>query len=85
MAFETSITCDICKKKKEQVNHWKTVWIGKSDTFHSIEGVSKSSSSLKYPRKHVCGVEHALTMYNRYLSHGTLEMEAPPQEGTSAS
>src|ERR1035437_8850039 len=75
MAIKTVITCDVCGIDKKEVNHWWTVWLANS-SFHSRVGVKEFSAPPKDQRQHVCGVEHAITLFNRFLSHGTLEKEA---------
>lgn len=79
MAIKTVITCDVCGVDKKDVNHWWSVWIADA-SFHSRPGVTKEGSR-HVQIKQVCGVEHALTLFNRFLNHGTLEMEAvkPPE------
>ena len=69
MAVQTSITCDVCGVVKGPTNHWWSVGLDKG-VF-----VCRSLDKAKENFKHVCGVEHAVVMFNRFLGHGTLEME----------
>lgn len=73
MAIKQVISCDVegCNKVKAEVNHWFKVWISSGEFI----------TSSKFPNvqvldgvKDVCGAEHAMTLYSRFLSYGTLEL-----------
>jgi hypothetical protein len=79
MASSVVVSCDLegCDKKKGSVNHWFKVSIDKG-TFYCFpySDYSKSSPSIK----DVCGAEHAMTFFSRFLSDGTLEMTIPDEK-----
>jgi hypothetical protein len=79
MAIKTVITCDVCDQQKKDVNHWWTVYVssGEKPAFISFAGLE---GEQRKEMRHVCGVEHAITMFNRFLNHGTLEMESPAKD-----
>ena len=70
------IICDVCGIEKQSANHW---W------FVRVEGKVFKAGSLgkqKIPSPsdhHACGSGHAVTLFQRFLSTGTLEMEMHPQ------
>lgn len=75
MAIQTVISCDVegCDKKKDQVNHWFTAWI-QQGTFKAYPNTLSALELAANEVKHVCGVEHAVVMFTRFLSHKTLDM-----------
>lgn len=81
MAYKMTVSCDICGKDKAEVNHWFKVWID-SMVFKttSFENKTKSFENFVLNKedahvKDVCGTEHAMVMYNRFLANGTLEAD----------
>ena len=76
MAIATSVKCDVCGIEKRQANHWYRV---------AVQGrkfVSSGFEAKQEPwrdQKEVCGPGHAQTLFQRFLSTGTLEMEMHPQ------
>ena len=70
------IVCDICGIEKQSANHWW--WV-------RLDGKTFRAGSLKTQRapspkdQHACGSNHAGTLFQRFLSTGTLEMEMHPQ------
>ena len=76
MAIETTIRCDVCRVQKQRSNHWYRVAIqGKKFVSSSLDAEPKPWKG----EKQVCGPGHAQTLFQRFLSTGTLEMEMHPQ------
>ena len=69
--IRTVISCDVCKRDKDEVNHWWTVWIFNSEFNTASLSLIKQSSG----ERHVCGASCAGVLYQRFLSNGTLDME----------
>lgn len=76
VAIATIVKCDVCGIEKRQANHWYRV---------AVQGrkfVSSGFEAKQEPwreQKEVCGPGHAQTLFQRFLSTGTLEMEIHPQ------
>ena len=74
------IECDVCRVKKQKANHWYRI---------AVVGNRFQSSSLDAgpkpwkDEKHVCGPGHAQTLFDRFLTTGTLEMEKHGEETPS--
>ena len=76
MAIETTIKCDVCGIRKQQANHWYRVAVqGKKFMSSSLDASPKPWNG----EKQVCGPGHAQTLFQRFLSTATLEMEMHPQ------
>jgi hypothetical protein len=76
VAIETTIKCDVCGIRKQQANHWYRVAVqGKKFLSSSLDAEPKPWKG----EKQACGPGHAQTLYQRFLSTGTLEMEMHPQ------
>ena len=77
MSIKSSpIICDICGIEKQSVNHWWWVRLeGKAFKVGSL-GKKKVPSPNDH---HACGSGHAVTLFQRFLTTGTLEMERHPQ------
>ena len=80
MSIRTVVSCDICKIDQSTVNHWFAVWIDKANKFCSVSIAVKNKPKSC---KHVCGTEHAQTFYQRYMSHGTLEVMTKTEDKLS--
>ena len=75
MAIETTIKCDVCGIRKQQANHWYRVAVqGKKFMSSSLDASPKPWNG----EKQVCGPGHAQTLFQRFLSTATLEMEMHP-------
>lgn len=76
MAIEATVKCDVCGLKKERANHWyRVAIIGRRFQSSSVDAAPKPWKD----EKHACGPGHAQTLFDRFLSTGTLEMEKPTQ------
>lgn len=82
--------CDVCRKAKEEVNHWFIVIRGadiKAPNYDSILGQKFNSVFLVFQwgenlaateiAHHVCGQAHALELASRWMHNGTLERVTP--------
>ena len=79
MATTSVVICDVegCGKVKKDVNHWFKLGITESGMFRCYP-FSFSQNDLC--AKDVCGAEHAMLMFSRYLSHKTLNPANPTVE-----
>lgn len=62
MAITQTITCDVCGKQKQQVNHW---WL--IAEFEDSIHVSKWRDDDAEGEKHVCGQECAIKSVSEWL------------------
>jgi len=65
MALVGQITCDVCGKQKQSVNHW---WLA---SVHDGFWVLPWNETLQIKEyKHYCGHECAVKAFSEYLSGG---------------
>lgn len=67
MAWTEQITCDVCGKQKQAVNHW---WLMQTTMteFRLYRWNEKTVKRLIRLAKHLCGQECVIKAVNEYLS-----------------
>ena len=63
MAFAEQVTCDICRKPKQQTNHW---FMYQEDPLMGILFAAWDEQSFK-AFKHLCGQECLTQAVNRWM------------------
>lgn len=74
---ETRITCDVCKKLKNESNKWFEIGVARPEGLHkgSIEIIPAGGtfSNLPDDARDLCGEACALVMVHRWMSTGNLD------------
>jgi hypothetical protein len=74
--------CDVCQLVKKEVNNWWKVWVDGSGMFCSAPAEAMTHAPND-GIKDICGKQHAIEMYSRYLETGQLDkpvFQPPPDE-----
>lgn len=81
MSEKTIKFCDVCETEKKTVNHWWTVGINEGVFFSFMHTPNPSNLPERFEVPlgsklgDACGREHAMTLYNRFLSYGSFNEE----------
>lgn len=75
MARSESITCDICNKKKEKVNHWWIYWVRGNNRFGACKAedfiTTDDKSNIRYD---ACSETCCSVAFSRWMSTGTFSI-----------
>ena len=68
MSTKTIVECDVCGIQKKEGNHWWKIWI----TDGAFNASPATDDVPYFTVKDVCGKQHAVELFNRYLETGQL-------------
>ncbi|MGC8549677.1 MAG: hypothetical protein ACP5M4_08250 [Acidobacteriaceae bacterium] len=90
MVWDVSFTCDVCGKRKGEVNQWWMVMLGDVPCFDDGPGKRftlmpwNPAESQNAEMYHLCGQGCALQAMERFMTYGKIESDTNQPSGVRA-